>query len=174
MAIITLDDIRKFKDVSAHLGRKADQAIEDALDLDIKPLMGEKFFLDMKRNISQDNYKLLLSGGEYQSDDSNDDFNYNFKGLKRVMIEFAYSRIVFFGSENASPVGIVEKLTEDSKHVTRDRKKEIYTASRRTAMGFWNDVHAFLCRKEDDYEYWCYGETQPVKVSGMKLTHFRG
>ena len=84
---------------------------------------------------------------------------------------FAYSRIVFFGSETASPSGLVEKLTPESKHVTRDRKKEIYTASRQTAVELWADVYRFLCRKEADYTYWEEGYSNPDKIRNFKMRH---
>ena len=170
MAIITLSQIKQYKDVSAHLGKKADSAIENAEILDIKPLLGERMYLDMVRNIGDANYKELLNGGEYEYDD----FTYTFIGLKRVLIEFAYSRILFFGSESASPVGMVEKLSQDSRHISRDRKKELYTAARQTAAELWKEVHLFLCRKSKDYEYWDVSRTNTGAIRGFKMTHIRG
>lgn len=169
MALITLTEISEYKDVSAHLGKRADSAIEDAERLDIKPLLGERMYLDMSRLLTQDKYQLLLNGGEYEYDD----FTYEFAGLKRVIIEFAYARIVFFGSEKATPHGIVDKLNQDSKPITRDNKKEKYTAARQTAVELWKEVYLFLQRKKDDYVYWDLCKTNPEKISGIKLTHVR-
>ena len=169
MALVTLTEIAQYKDVSAHLGKRADSAIEDAERLDIKPLLGERMYLDMVRNSTNANYVLLLDGGEY----AYDGFTYEFVGLKRVIIEFAYARIVFFGSEKATPHGIVDKLNQDSNPITRDNKKEKYTAARQTAVELWKEVYLFLQRKKSDYTYWDLCKTNPEKVSGIKLTHVR-
>lgn len=170
MALITLNNIKEYKEVSAHLGKKADSAIEDAERLDLKPLLGEKMYLDMVRNMTAANYSLLLDGGDYEDDD----FTYEFVGLKRVLVEFAFARIQFFGSETASPVGVVEKLTQDSRHVTRDRKKELYTAARQTAVELWKECKLFLIRKGSDYKHWDIQKTDSGAVRGFKMTHVRG
>lgn len=170
MSLITLSDIKAVKHVSSHLGRKADQAIQDAEILDIKPLLGEKLYFDMRANEDATNYALLLDGGEY----TYDDFTYDFVGLKRVHVEFAYARLIFFGSETASPHGVVEKINQDSRHISRDRKKELWTASRQTAVEFWEEVRRFLIRKEEDFPHWDICKTNPGKVSGFKMTHIRG
>ena len=169
MAIIDLIDISNTKDVSKHLDKIAIQHIDDAELVDIKPLLGEKLFLDMVANASDAKYLELLNGGNYEYDN----FTFSHPGIKRVLIEFAYARITFFGNEKSTPFGLVEKNYQDGRAITRDRAKERYKASQQIALQLWFDVKAFLDRKTKEYEYWNCSQGTKGMLSGFKLKHIR-
>lgn len=169
MALITLSDIAAKHEVSSHAGIKATNAIENAERLDLKPLLGEKLFLDMVANSGTAPYPDLLNGGAY----TYDGFEYNHVGIKSVLCEFAYARLVFFGSESASPHGLIDKMNRDAQHISRDRKKELYTASRGVALELWEEVRRYLVRNASLFEYWDVCDTNPNKVSGWNLKHIR-
>lgn len=169
MALINLEDISNVKDVSKHLDKVAVQHIDDSELVDLKPLLGEKLFLDMVANATDSKYVDLLDGRSYVYDN----FTYTHPGIKRVLIEFAYARITFFGNEKSTPFGLVEKNYQDGSPVTRDRAKERYKVSQQIALQLWFDVKAFLDRKSKDYEYWNCSQGTKGMLSGFKLRHIR-
>ena len=167
--IIDYDDLKLLKHVSHHMGKKAENLIEDAQMLDLKPLLGDEMYHDVVQNMEDTQMVKLLEGGEYD----HDGFTYSFLGLKRMLAEFAYARVIMFGTESVSPHGLIEKVNRDGNHVSRERKKEIYTRSRQTAMDIWKDIYSYLCRKSDDYDYWNVYDSDPNELDNFKLTHIR-
>lgn len=169
MSLIDLTYITTKKDVSKHLDKVAQQHIDDAELVDLKPLLGEKLYLHLVANSGDTIYVDLLNGGEY----TYNDFIYNHPGLKRVLCEFAYARITFFGNEKSTPFGLVEKNYQDGNMVSRDRAKERFKASQQVAFQLWNDVRSFLDRKTSDYEYWNCSNGTSGMLSRYKLKHIR-
>lgn len=169
MPLITLSELRAVKPVSGNpiSDSRYTAIIEDCEFKEIRPLLGSRFYQDLVRNAADANYVALLEGGEYLYDN----FTYTNPGLTRVIIEFAYAHILFFGSEVNTPFGLVAKQYQDGQMATRDRTKELYTAHRQIANEYWLEVKAFLDRNYEDYEFWerCSSKT----LNTIKLTHIR-
>lgn len=166
MALITLNDIRAIKDVSTHIGDVATQLIDESELVDLKPLLGEKFYYDVVVNKDDSEYDVLMNGGEY----TYDGFNYTCPGLKRVLVEFSYGKLVFFGNQKSTPFGNVVKNYQDGQTVDRSASKERYTESSKVAMALWKDVKLYLDRV-DSFEYWNCSVSKNSR--GFKLTHIR-
>mgnify|MGYP003673376499 CR=1 FL=1 len=166
MALITLSDITAKKDVSTHLGGVATQLIEEAELVDLKPLLGEKFYYDVVTNKNEAGFSILMNGGNY----TYDGFDYSCPGLKRVLIEFAYGKIVFFGNQKSTPFGNVVKTYQDGQVSDRGASKERYTESSKVAMALWNDVKLYLDRV-DLFDNWNCAVSKTSR--GFKLTHIR-
>ena len=169
MPLIDLTYIGTKKDVSKHLDKVAVQHIDDAELVDLKPLLGEKLYLHMSANPNETIYVALLNGSTY----TYDGFQYTHPGVKRVLAEFAYARISFFGNEKSTPYGLVEKRYDDATMIHRDRAKERYKASQQIAVQLWYEVKAFLDRNRGDYEYWNCSEGVRGMLSNYKLRHIR-
>ena len=163
MALITLDDIRTYKDIETSA-----QHIDDAELVDLKPLLGEKMYFDLVANKDETSHDILFNGGSY----TYEGFEYTCPGIKMVLSEFAYARITFFGNEKSTPFGLVEKNYQDARMATRDRTKERYTASQQIAMVIWNDVRAYLDRNYSSFQYWD-GCSSKWGITGFRLTHIR-
>lgn len=172
MALIDLTYLSAQRDVSSHGGKVANEQIDNAELLDLKPLLGEKLYTDLVRNAAETKYVALLDGGDY----TYDGFDYKNPGVKLVLAAFAAARVRMFGSDKSTPFGNVQKDYRDAVQTTRARGKERYTADMQTGMELWRDVEAFLDRKSSTYEYWreANGCNYPRgRQKGFKLTHVR-
>ena len=167
MALIQFSDISAVKDVSYHLEDRATQYINEAEFIDLKPLLGERFYYDVVSNASESGYNILVNGGNYDFDG----ISITCPGLKKVLIEYAYARIVFFGNDHSTPFGLVEKVYQDGKNVERGRLKEIYKATQQIAYQYWLEVKLYLERNVSDFpKYDCSGR---VGIGQFKLRHIR-
>lgn len=124
---------------------KINPFIEDAQQLDLLPLLGEKLFFDLFKNPSV--YTDLMAEKEYVYDDN----TITSPGLKTVLIDFAYARYVMHGSQTDTPFGLVQKDYEGSTPVSRTDKKEGYKFHQQTAMQYWAQVELYLLRNRDTY-----------------------
>lgn len=162
--LITIAEFRAIKDLSNHVKEtKINSIIEDTEFSDIRPLLGESFFADIKAH--PENYTALLTGGAYAINDK----SYLHVGLKRVIIELANVRYTFESSETSTPFGIVDKTYADAVHVSRDRAKELSTLRKKTANDYWLNVKLYIENNLTMYPlyYICNDE----KLNTFKITN---
>lgn len=176
MALIDLTYLSGNFDISSNAGKVAEEQIENAELLELRPLLGQKLYLDLIANPSDAQYVALLDGGEYEYEN----FTYTNPGVKKVLGAFAAARVRMFGNDKSTPFGNVEKLYNDARPTSRDRGKERYTDGRKIAEALWADVALFLTRSKTDtmYKYWNYGydcdeQGTPRTRSGLKIRHVR-
>lgn len=168
MSIITHAEINAKRDISSNKKTiRSQQHIDDAEYIDVRPLLGRKMYLDLIANITDAKYTNILNEHTY----TYDDFEYTHPGLKSVLIEFAYSRILFF-TEVDTPFGFVDKSYNDGVKPSRERLKSRYTDTRKTAMILWEEVKLFIERNIDDYPFSCE-DNEPLQRKGFKIKHIR-
>lgn len=164
--IITLADIRKTRDVSSSLKEaRINQYIRDAELSDLRPLLGEVLYQDIVTNptdTARGSYPDLLDGAVYPYSD----YTYTHPGIKDVLVDLAYARYRFFGSDIDTPFSTVVKQSQDSQPTGVSRNREIYSAIRKVAFAKWELVKDFLNRRAGEasgtsYDYWFY-QTSPL------------
>lgn len=162
-SLITIAEIQEKKDLTSNVkGVRVQQHIDDAEFMDLRPLLGEKFYIDLLANRAQNAYASLLSGAKY----TYNDFEYEHPGIKAVIIEFAYARYQFFGNAVSTGFGMVEKQYQDGAQLERGMLKERYKAGQQKAMALWQQVKDFLDRS-DTFEEWNCAD------SGLPAGRFR-
>lgn len=126
MPLITLTQLRTFK---PQLSVNSNNRVEERYDAmilesefkDVRPLLGTKLYQDLVQNSADAIYQTLLNGGTYNFNN----FDYDNPGLNRVLAEFAFSRIIFIGSETYTPFGSGVKQYDDTVSTDRNRAKEL-------------------------------------------------
>lgn len=150
--LINRNDIADYKQISKTADATSinvlNQFILDAQFSDLQSLMGGDFYNDLIRNYTDANYVTLLNGGDYTYSGT----TYTNHGLKAVIVHYAYSRYVLFGSQIDTPFSLVEKLNgNDSKQVSTDAKKTTAKMAEQLAFNYWENVQLFLERNSNDY-----------------------
>lgn len=146
--LIDKDDILKYREIARSVrDEKINPFIQDAELLDLRKMIGESLYRDLKVNFQDQKYELLWKGGNYTHNGE----TYSFQGLEIVLCLLAYARYMMFGSVTDTPFGLVEKSFQDSTPVPAITKKTLYTENRRAAGEYFQDVKLFLNRKKGDY-----------------------
>jgi hypothetical protein len=169
MSLITPADISAKRDLSSNRKNiRYQQHIDDAQYIDVRPLLGRRLYLDLVANFGDQKYQNILNEFDYVYDN----FTYTHPGLKSVLINFAYSRILFF-TEVDTPFGLVEKNYQDAVKPSRERSKSRYTDMRKTAIIEWEEVKLYIERNIDIYQFWCDDINALPKKLGYKIKHIR-
>lgn len=174
MPLITLAQIRAVKPLSQNpnssVERRYNSLIEDSEYRDVRTLLGTKLYQDLVQNSGDANYVTLLTGGSYNFDG----FDYDNPGLNRVLIEFAYAKILFQGSEANTPYGLGVKQYDDTVSTERGRAKELMKEQQNVAQEYWIEVRNFLNRNTSDYEFWNDCDNIKRNNNTYRLTHIKG
>ncbi len=174
MRLITRTDIAKYKQISKTADNTAvnllNQFIDDAQFADLQPLMGSEFYNDFIRNYENVVYQALLNGGDYEYNG----ITYTNQGLIPVLVHYAHSRYVLYGSQIDTPFSYIEKLNNDgsSRQVSTDGKKNTSKMSEQLAFNYWESVKLFLDRNSTDYPLWV-GNCN-VRGGGFRISKIGG
>lgn len=144
-----------------------EQHISDAQFVDVQKLMGIDFFNDLLRNDTQAIYQTLLNGGDYTYNNK----TYTNVGLKSVIVFYAYSRYLMFGSNVQTPFGLVQKQGNNSQEISFAEKKTMSKMNEQTAYNYWENVRLFIERNKTDYPLWkenCIVQHQSFRISKIE------
>lgn len=166
--LIDKTDILKFREISKSVrDAKINPYIDDAQNLDLRPMLGRKLYFDLVENRTDPKYIKLMEGGVYQFKGE----DYYFAGLERVLSILTYARYILFGSGSDTPFGYVNKSGTDSTPVPVSTKRDIYTEDRRAASEYFQDVANFLDRNPEDYPLWESSSTcGPARLSNFRIS----
>jgi len=140
------------------------QHISDAQFVDVQKLMGIDFFNDMLRNSTDTKYSKLLDKSDYNYKGK----TYTNVGLKSVIVFYAYSRYLMFGSNVQTPFGLVQKQGNNSQEISFAEKKMMSKMNEQTAYNYWENVRLFIERNKEDYPLWkdnCIVQHQSFRIS---------
>lgn len=148
--LISFSDIKVLKPISNNVDivRKVDLAIADAQEFDVRPLIGESFYLAIVAN--PNDYSDLLNGVNYLI--SND--NYESPGLKKCIALFAYARIKNDANEHDTAFGTVNKTNPYSTGASESTKVRQLKEIREQAQYYWKRIEMYLNEKSEDYPLW--------------------
>jgi len=144
--LISATDIRAVRDLSNQIkASKIEPIISDAEISDLRPLLGDAFFYDIKKTPA--NYTDLLNGSEYIVNDT----TYFQFGVKRLLCELAYVRYMFDSGDVSTPFGVVNKDFENGNKISREREKELSNLRKKTANDFWIGIEHYLVNNKETY-----------------------
>lgn len=121
--ILTAEEVRK-------LGRPIGQVdalqlnayIKEAEQMYVKPLVGDKLYLDILKN-EDDKYDTLLNGGTYT--DGSEEIH-SFMGLKVALSYFVYAQNIMTGDFQSTRYGMVLKDNDYSQHLSGKERSDAY------------------------------------------------
>ena len=144
-----------------------DTAINDAQILDVRPILGGAFYLDVIDNTFGVSpilspYAELLNGTTYT--DSCDD-TVKFYGLKPMIVFFAYARLISNNNNFFTNGGNKYKTTNQSERIdTSELQRWINTATSK-AIAYQEDVISYLCENKALFPLYKNEKAQPRKGS---------
>ena len=103
---------------------KINAYISEVEFMNIKPVLGEKLFLDLlSKGEENADYKLLLNGGSY-TDSSNNVCS--FPGLKVTIAYFVYAQNLMSGDFQVTRFGTMFKEDDYSSHISSKERSDAY------------------------------------------------
>lgn len=157
-------DFAAYRELSVNIDDAAriNPYIAQAQQFDVKPLLGELLFKDLIDNPTTTENELLLSGGSYTYQSA----NYDFAGLKAVIIFFAYARFLENQNINITRFGIVFKNNADvSERVDEKTLQRLVQQSRNQAQAYWDECGKYLQRNAGLYPLWQKPNSSPGNIS---------
>jgi hypothetical protein len=124
--------------------------IEEAQKFDLKPLVCEEFYFDLLKNKDDENFEVLIDGGEYVFEGK----DYAHDGLKGVLAYFAYARFQLESQTLSTSHGMVQKTNPYSTPVSLEDRRSTYYKKREEANSIMQDVVRFIERNIPDYPTW--------------------
>lgn len=111
--------------------------ISEAEQLNIKPVFGDRLFLDILTNGEEnEKYQKLLTGGTYTSADGG---VYSFVGLKTCVAYFVFAKNVMVGDFVSSRYGVVFKEGDYSSHISTKERSDCYNDTLEVANSYLQD-----------------------------------
>ncbi len=167
--IITRAEIQQYKQLSdSGNDAKLNQVIIESQLSDIKPLLGERLFNAVLKdvrdatNTNGSTYTALLNGGDYTVSGT-ERFN---PGLKSVLANHVYGRTIMWGDVVDNPFGASFKINpQSSERIDMATKKSFYNENKNFAYNLWVDVRKFLILTEEPLFYKCQEPVKQIKLN---------
>jgi hypothetical protein len=168
--LITLTDIRSIKSISLNLNQDKELVpnIIEAQEYDLRPILGDNFFLDLVDDLTASPslvlYSDLWNGSEYTYGGE----RYKHEGIKTVLAYHAYARYLSGANIQSTATGFVHKTNQYSERVDDKSISRLIAQARSAAQVSESRVREFLNRNSSDYPLWKGVKTKGYS-SGMKI-----
>lgn len=140
-------------------------AVDEAWLFDLSPLLCD-FVMDVEDNwdTATEPWNTLINGGEYEGCSGH---TKRHKGLKTVLVYYAYARYVMLNGFNDSPNGMVQKKTNQFSLPKPMKEVEMFSDKYRS-MGYylWQQVEAYLCLNQDEFTGYDACNCKPCGCNG--------
>ncbi len=169
--LIDASDIRSVKpqlSVNIDVNKKVNPFIIEAQEFDLRPFLGDEFYIDIQNNIT--NYSDLLNEFTYTHGQN----TYVSPGLKNTLSLFAYARIKSQMNEHDTAFGTMQKNNPYSQNASEQSIARQVREIKSEAMQYLNRLENYLNCKMDDYPLWkkkCGGykrERTTLKIRSTK------
>ena len=124
--------------------------IQEAQELDLKPLLCEDFYFDLVSKPTEEKYKKVIEGGEF---DHNGQTRY-FSGIEKVLAYFTFARLILKSHIVSTTHGFKVKQTDYSKDPESAERKNYYYSNRKDANTFFEEVKKYIELNSYDYPLW--------------------
>lgn len=115
----------------------------EAEQLNVKPVLGDRLFLDiLEHGEENEQYQRLLAGGTYSASDGS---IYSFVGLKTCISYFVFAKIVMVGDFQVTRFGTVLKDSDFSTHISSKERADSYNDALEVANSYLSDCVRY-CR----------------------------
>lgn len=151
--LISLEDFEPYKGITGNLPaiKVLQPHILLAQQIDVEPILGTPFIVDILNNISTSKYQDLLNGKDYTNE--NGDVTY-FQGLRAVIVMYSYSRYILNKNVNDTAFGMVQKTNEFSQSVSESTIVRLARNAESQAKFYEKQLVDFLNENEATYTLW--------------------
>lgn len=158
--LINKQTLNKYFQIGQGVSEKdIEKYIQEAQELDLKPLLCENFYYDLISKLNEDNYKKVITGGEYSYKGQIRDFG----GIEKVISYFAYARLILKSNIVSTTHGFKIKTTDFSKEPEAAERKNYYYSNRKDANIFFQDVKKYVELHIDQFPSWnCKSKCGPI------------
>lgn len=169
--IISLEDIAFVMPISEIDQERIDPYILDAQELDLRPVLNDALYADFmaKYNISTDPmyaaYQNLLKGTTWTLNG----VTVQFGGVKPMLARYALARFIPINGLNLTRYGNHRKLNDKSEAVDQSSITYIVNNVRSAAIGYQNQVTAFLQNNTTTYPLYSRLPDKSVNKTGMSF-----
>lgn len=163
--LVTLADIQAYESISSNLNeaKKLTPHILDAQEFDVRPLVGEEFWIAISSNTAS--YGAVWNETIY----SHGGHTYQHPGLKAVIIMFAYARYKSEANSHDTPFGVVQKNNQYSTPVSDKTLARAEARAKAGAEVYFARVRDYLNRKSAQYPLWECAGKRKLTGNGLKI-----
>lgn len=154
--LIDINDILEYKPLSINTNeaKKISPFIQEAQEFDVSPFLGDAFYMaiedDFNASPSLQDFYDLFNGSTYTYSGK----EYRHKGLKAVLVYYAYARYVANAHTNQTAFGVVQKNSDHSTAVSEKTIERLVNQANAGAEKYKNDLILFLNRNHANYPLW--------------------
>lgn len=171
--LITVADIKVYKSLTTNTsGMKIDSEINEAQEFDLRPILGDEFYLalldDFNASPSLATYSDLFNGVTY----TYGAYQYQHDGLKAVLCYYAYARYLNNSNTNSTAFGMVQKRNDDSDPISEKTLARLVGQAVSGAKAYEQRILDYLSRNSSTYPLWkCRVDNN--KTGGMRISAVR-
>lgn len=170
MLLISQEDIKRVRPLAEIPHGRIDVYIREAQEYDFKPILGNAFYNDFKKNYNNtlssnyQSYQDLINGKEYIY---NGDL-VEWQGIKDMLSYFTLGRFIVGQPANITRFGVVQKTNENSQPIGVEQTRLQSSEMRSIALSIKSDLVQYLEENNNIYPlYECSESSQ--KATGFNF-----
>lgn len=165
--LITLEEIKAFKPLSINIdvAKQLDPWIIEAQEFDLKPILGDPFFIEIIETV--EDFENILNPYKY----TYNGYNYSHEGIKSSLIYWTYARYLANANQHSTPYGMVAKRNDFSENIDEKTTARLIKQAQSGAIAYMNSWITFLDRNKVLYPLWNINCNLTEKsISSTKIT----
>lgn len=173
--LITIDDIKAIRQITSNVDNveSLDPYITEAQNIDLRKLLGIKFFNVLRRELSletvPDRARDILNGKLFDVDG----VEIEFLGIKPLIAYYSWARAIPNLGKRVARFGVIKKVTNFSEHVEQDELSAMVIEAKSNAKVYEEDLLYFLNNNKETYPEFFTDCTPGVKPS-IRITSVGG
>ena len=168
--LITPAEFKAAKDIGNKVDEnKINAAIEAAQSINLKEVLGARFYFDMIDKQNDPNYQDLLSGCTFQFLG----VNYYQEGLKAYLCDVTMAKYCTSINTNFTPFGATNKIPQDGELVDRNTLKDIGTQNLEMAGSKFEQIKLYLDLNFAKFPTWINNIYSSEAPSSERTFRFR-
>lgn len=168
--LLTPEQIKSFKDIGNKIDdKKISPIIEQAQIVELKEVLGDRFYFDVLANKDNVEYQDLFTGSTF----TYYDVTYYQDGLNALLADYFMAKYVIQVNTNLTPFGATNKLTQDSDIADRNSLKDISTQQMQLASARWEIIKMYLDSNYQKFPNWKYNINGEVNSEPYRTLKFR-
>ena len=168
--ILTPEEIKNYKDIGNKIDeKKINPIIEQAQIVELKDVLGDRFYFDVLANKDNDQYQDLLNGSSFIYNG----VTYFHDGIKALLADYFMAKYILQINTNITPFGATNKTSNDSEIADRNSLKDIATQQLQLAGARWEIIKLYLDVNYQQFPNWRYNITGDLSNSSQKILKFR-
>ncbi len=163
--IITPKEFATFKDVGKKIDvPKLNNCIDAAQNVDLYDKLGA-FLFNLIENKDHEDYQDLLNGSSFEYSGK----MYYHQGIKSVLSEYIYARLMYQINVNVTPFGAVGKNYDDSTPTDRNLLKDLAKQSQIDAGHKFDLVDKYLKSEASLFSTYSTGDNPEINTHSIRF-----